>query len=44
MRYSKPEIVMLGEAARLIGLINPKRGPLAEPPIPNGEPAYDLDE
>jgi hypothetical protein len=45
MTYSRPEIAVLGEATRIIELVNPKRGSQKDfSQIPNTAPAYDLDE
>lgn len=46
MKYARPEIVVLGDATRIIELINPKSGPVNEwaGPPPHSAPAYDLDE
>jgi hypothetical protein len=46
MEYARPEIVLLGDATRIIELINPKSGPVNEwaGPPPHSALAYDLDE
>lgn len=46
MNYRKPEIVVLGNASRVIEQINPKGGSLSDDGgvTPFTAPAYDLDE
>ena len=46
MRYSKPAIELLGRADVLIESLQSKTQSNNDPnhPIPNGVPAYDLDE
>jgi hypothetical protein len=45
MKYTKPEIAVLGEATHVIELVNPKRGTQQDSTmLPHTAPAYDLDE
>jgi hypothetical protein len=48
MNYTKPEVSTLGDATKVIELINPSKpfqsGPDGTPTKPRVSPAYDLDE
>jgi len=48
MNYTKPEVTILGEAAKVIANVIPFKPPtslpLDGPPRPKTNPAYDLDE
>ncbi len=50
MTYSKPEIVVLGDAARVIESQQEQKGSIFQETVPAGstlrvdDPAYDLDE
>lgn len=46
MNYRKPEVVVLGDASRVIEMMNPKGGHASDDGgvTPFTAPAYDLDE
>ena len=44
MRYSKPEVAVLGDAARIVETLGKPNGAVIDEPFDDDHPAYDLDE